>query len=186
MVLKWPATYHMMKLSPRAVGFNSCSQSISMCLHYVPVGHPDHSDTEWLTTMYGITSYQITCTYYILSSQVVSLSLQSIIEVANFCAAMDTLIDQGAAASSLVAWWAAVWRVERSILHWGNVSSQLHLISPGCPRPNTWYRQNINTHWLSAGPTCCVGQNGCPTLCCVVAVVSHWSRIELHMVCNKL
>ena len=30
----------------------------------------------------------------ILSSQVVSLPLQSIMEVANFCAAMDTLIDQ--------------------------------------------------------------------------------------------
>ena len=30
----------------------------------------------------------------ILSSQVVSLSLQSVMEVANFCAAMDTLIDQ--------------------------------------------------------------------------------------------
>ena len=44
---------------------------------------------------------------------------------------------EGAAASSLVARWAAVWRVERSILHWGNVSSQLHLISPGCPRPNS-------------------------------------------------
>ena len=30
----------------------------------------------------------------ILSSQVVSLPLQSVIQVANFCAAMDTLIDQ--------------------------------------------------------------------------------------------
>ena len=30
----------------------------------------------------------------ILSSQVVSLPLQSVIEVANVCAAMDTLIDQ--------------------------------------------------------------------------------------------
>ena len=44
---------------------------------------------------------------------------------------------QGADAGSLVARWAAVWRVERSILHWGNVSSQLHLISPGCPQPNS-------------------------------------------------
>ena len=43
----------------------------------------------------------------------------------------------GAAASSLVARWAAESRVERSILLWGNVSSQLHLISPGCPRPNS-------------------------------------------------
>ena len=43
----------------------------------------------------------------------------------------------GAPTSSLVARWAAVWRVMRSILHWGNVSSQLHLISPGCPRPNS-------------------------------------------------
>ena len=34
-------------------------------------------------------------------------------------------------------WWAAESRVERSILLWGNVSSQLHLISPGCPRPNS-------------------------------------------------
>ena len=41
------------------------------------------------------------------------------------------------AASSLVARWAAESRVERSILLWGNVSSQLHLISPGCPRPNS-------------------------------------------------
>ena len=40
-------------------------------------------------------------------------------------------------ASSLVARWAAESRVERSILLWGNVSSQLHLISPGCPRPNS-------------------------------------------------
>ena len=30
----------------------------------------------------------------ILSSQVVSLPFQSVMEVANFCAAMDTLIDQ--------------------------------------------------------------------------------------------
>ena len=37
----------------------------------------------------------------------------------------------------LVARWAAEWRVERSILLWGNVSSQIHLISPGCPRPNS-------------------------------------------------
>ena len=44
---------------------------------------------------------------------------------------------KGAAASSLVARWAAESRVERSILLWGNVSSQLHLISPGCPRPNS-------------------------------------------------
>ena len=33
-------------------------------------------------------------TSFILNSQVVSLSLQSVMEVANFCAAMDTLIDQ--------------------------------------------------------------------------------------------
>ena len=46
-------------------------------------------------------------------------------------------LGSGAAASSLVAWWAAESRVERSILLWGNVSSQLHLISPGCPRPNS-------------------------------------------------
>ena len=37
----------------------------------------------------------------------------------------------------LVARWAAEWRVEQSILLWGNVSSQIHLISPGCPRPNS-------------------------------------------------
>ena len=45
----------------------------------------------------------------------------------------------GAAASSLVARWAAESRVERSIPLWGNVSSQhqLHLISPGCPQPNS-------------------------------------------------
>ena len=43
----------------------------------------------------------------------------------------------GAAASSLLAWWAAVWRVECSILHWGNVLSQIHPISSGCPWPNS-------------------------------------------------
>ena len=32
--------------------------------------------------------------WYILSSQVVSLPCKSVIQVANFCAAMDTLIDQ--------------------------------------------------------------------------------------------
>ena len=36
-----------------------------------------------------------------------------------------------------VARWAAVWRVERSILHWDIVSFQIHLISPGCPWPNS-------------------------------------------------
>ena len=45
--------------------------------------------------------------------------------------------ESGAAASSFVVRWAAESRVERSILLWGNVSSQLHLISPGCPRPNS-------------------------------------------------
>ena len=50
------------------------------------------------------------------------------------------LSDLVAATSSLVARWAAVWRVERSILRWGNVSSQLHLISPGCPQPNSALR----------------------------------------------
>ena len=44
---------------------------------------------------------------------------------------------KGAAFSSLVAQWAAVWRVEQLILHWGNVSSQIHLISPGCPGPSS-------------------------------------------------
>ena len=39
--------------------------------------------------------YQSTCVgECILSSQVVSLPLQSVMEVANFCAATDTLIDQ--------------------------------------------------------------------------------------------
>ena len=56
----------------------------------------------------------------------------------NFLCHVDCFhADMGAAASSLVARWAAESRVERSILLWGNVSSQLHLISPGCPRPNS-------------------------------------------------
>ena len=37
----------------------------------------------------------------------------------------------------LVAWWAAEYKVKWSILLWGNVASQLHLISPGCPQPNS-------------------------------------------------
>ena len=43
----------------------------------------------------------------------------------------------GAAASSLGS--AVSCRVEgqATILLWGNVSSQIHLISPGCPRPNS-------------------------------------------------
>ena len=49
----------------------------------------------------------------------------------------EVLANKGAAASSLVARWAAESKVERSILLWGNVSSQLHLISPGCPRPDS-------------------------------------------------
>ena len=44
---------------------------------------------------------------------------------------------RGRPLAHLVARWAAEWRVERSILLWGNVSSQIHLISPGCPRPNS-------------------------------------------------
>ena len=46
-----------------------------------------------LTSCKGSVSYRYVC---ILSSQVVSLPFQSVIhmEVANFCAAMDTLIDQ--------------------------------------------------------------------------------------------
>ena len=43
----------------------------------------------------------------------------------------------GVAASSLVGWWAAVWRVGRSVLHWGNVLSQIHLINSGCSLPNS-------------------------------------------------
>ena len=46
-------------------------------------------------------------------------------------------LDGGRPLAHLVARWAAEWRVERSILLWGNVSSQIHLISPGCPRPNS-------------------------------------------------
>ena len=62
----------------------------------------------------------------------------------------------GAAAISLVVRWAAAWRVERSILHWGNVSSQLHLISPGCPRPNSALivQKRGLKHRSSIHPTC--------------------------------
>ena len=56
----------------------------------------------------------------------------------SFCFIFPSLsLTQGVAACSLVAWLAAVWRVERSILHWGNVSSQISLISSGCPLPNS-------------------------------------------------
>ena len=50
---------------------------------------------------------------------------------------MSSLRPWGRPLAHLVARWAAEWRVERSILLWGNVSSQIHLISPGCPRPNS-------------------------------------------------
>ena len=41
-------------------------------------------------------NYLDTLPKLILSSQVVSLPCKSVIQVANFCAAMDTLIDQDA------------------------------------------------------------------------------------------
>ena len=46
-------------------------------------------------THIGPNSIHLSTFIYILSSQVISLPLQSVIqEVANFCATMDTLIDQ--------------------------------------------------------------------------------------------
>ena len=44
----------------------------------------------------------------------------------------------------------------RSILLWGNVSSQIHLISPGCPRPNsalTVHKSGLK-HRSSIHPDC--------------------------------
>ena len=63
----------------------------------------------------------------------VFLQKKSTSAVSKLCSTLIT----GVAASSLVARWAAELRVKRSILLRGNVSSQLHLISPGCPRPNS-------------------------------------------------
>ena len=63
---------------------------------------------------------------------------------------------RGRPLAHLVARWAAEWRVERSILLWGNVSSQIHLISPGCPRPNsalTVHKSGLK-HRSSIHPSC--------------------------------
>ena len=74
----------------------------------------------------------LTCRMFILIVEAdrIGYHTQKVLRFNSYC-------QSGAAASSLVARWAAEWRVERSILLWGNVSTQLHLISPGCPRPNS-------------------------------------------------
>ena len=42
----------------------------------------------------------------------------------------------GGISGTMVARWTADQQVEQAILHQGHDSQQIHLISPGCPRPS--------------------------------------------------
>ncbi len=56
----------------------------------------------------------------------------------SYCKLLDALFQWfGGGCSSVVACWATESRVDRSILLWGMFHPKIHLISPGCPRPNS-------------------------------------------------